>query len=44
MSRISEERKEVLLRRYGSKTINTSSGGKRPGGFGGPRGQRGMRR
>jgi ATP-binding cassette subfamily B multidrug efflux pump len=46
MSRISEERKEALLRRYGSKTINTSvgpggmkpggPGGRRPGGFGGP--------
>lgn len=58
MSRISEERKEILLRRYGN--INTTAGpgamkpgrgkmsgdfggpgGKRPLGFGGPRGMRG---
>ena len=38
MSRISEERKETLLRRYGNKTINTDAGpvGRRPGGFGRP--------
>lgn len=43
MSHISEERKEVLLRRYGSKNINTTAGpgGRRPGGFGGPGGPRG---
>ncbi|CDZ23911.1 ABC transporter related protein [[Clostridium] cellulosi] len=48
MSRISEERKEILLRRYGSKNINSgpgkvtppAPGGRRPGGFG-PRGPRG---
>jgi ATP-binding cassette subfamily B multidrug efflux pump len=51
MSHISEERKEVLLRRYGNKTINTTNGpggmklpgpgGRRPGGFGGHGGPRG---
>lgn len=51
MSHISEERKEALLRRYGSKTTNTAAGpggmklpgpgGRRPGGFGGPGGPRG---
>ncbi len=46
MSRLSEERKEELLRRYGN--INAAAGpggmgpgGRRPGGFGGPRGPRG---
>lgn len=46
MSRISEERKEILLRRYGN--INTAAGsgamepgrGKMSGGFGGPGGKR----
>ncbi|HBW26385.1 MAG TPA: ABC transporter ATP-binding protein [Hungateiclostridium thermocellum] len=46
MSRISEERKEILLRRYGN--INTTAGpgamkpgrGKMSGGFGGPGGKR----
>jgi ATP-binding cassette subfamily B multidrug efflux pump len=39
MSRISKERKEALVRRYGSKTINTNSGpeGVKPGGHGGRR-------
>jgi len=51
MSHISEERKEILLRRYGSKTGNNMKGpggmklpgpgGRRPGGFGGPGGPRG---
>lgn len=49
MSHISEERKESLLRRYGSKTIDIGAGpggiktggGRRPGGFGGPRAFRG---
>ncbi|HHV59126.1 MAG TPA: ABC transporter ATP-binding protein [Clostridiaceae bacterium] len=38
MSHIREERKEALLRRYGSKTVNTGMGpGRRgPGGFRGP--------
>jgi len=46
MSRISEERKEILLRRYGN--INTAAGsgamepgrGKMSGGFGGPGGEK----
>jgi len=40
VSRISEERKEILLRRYGNKALNTADGpGKnRPGGPGGFRG------
>lgn len=54
MGQISEERKEELLRRYGSnanavngpKGMKQSSaagpGGRRPGGFGGPGGRRGM--
>lgn len=51
MSHIGEERKEVLLRRYGSKMTNTAGGpggmrlsgpgGRRPGGPGGPGGSRG---
>ena len=51
MSHISEDRKEELLRRYGSKTINSTGGpggnkmsgpgGIRPGGPGGPGGPRG---
>jgi len=42
MSRISQERKESLLRRYGNR-INGANGpgGGRPGGFRGPRGPRG---
>ena len=38
MSPITAERKETLLRRYGSKTINANAGpgGRRPGGFRGP--------
>ena len=49
MSTISEKRKEELLRRYGSKTVNnpkdaaglkTSNIRVRPSGFGGPRGPR----
>lgn len=38
MSHIREERKEALLRRYGSKTVNTGMGPERrgPGGFRGP--------
>lgn len=38
MSRLSAERKETLLRRYGSQGINAGAGpgGRRPGGFGGP--------
>lgn len=52
MSYIGEKRKEELLRRYGSKTENTSGGpggikasgsrGMRPGGPGGPGGRGGM--
>jgi len=47
MSRISEERKEVLLRRYGNINATAGSAGMRPGvpggrrpGFGGPGGPR----
>jgi ATP-binding cassette subfamily B multidrug efflux pump len=39
MSRISEERKEVLLRRYGNKANNAGPGRGRQGGFGGPPGR-----
>ena len=39
MSRISEKRKEELLRRYGNKSSNAGPGGRRPGGFGGPPGR-----
>jgi len=50
MSQISEQRKEILLRRYGSIGAAMGPGGRgpggpggrRPGGFGGPRGPRGM--
>lgn len=54
MSKISEERKEILLRRYGNKSIGGPGGptrpggpgfgpgGRRPGGPGGPPGMRGM--
>lgn len=48
MSKIGEKRKEELLRRYGSNTMNAAGGhggmrpggpgGRRPGGFGGPGG------
>ncbi|HOB19246.1 MAG TPA: ABC transporter ATP-binding protein [Candidatus Atribacteria bacterium] len=46
MSRLSEERKEELLRRYGNTNASggpggMGPGGRRPGGFGGPRGPRG---
>lgn len=42
MSYISEERKEALLRRYGSKGMKQAdSAGRRPRGFGGPGGPRG---
>lgn len=42
MSQISAERKELLLRRYGSRTSDLAgSGGRRPGGFARPRGPRG---
>jgi len=42
MNRISEERKEALLRRYGSRKVadSVATGGRRPGGFRGPRGPR----
>ena len=45
MSRLSAERKETLLRRYGSQGINAGAGpgGRRPGGFGGLSLARGMR-
>jgi len=38
MSHISEERKEILLRRYGNANAADGSGGRRPGGFGRPPG------
>jgi ATP-binding cassette subfamily B multidrug efflux pump len=51
MEKIGEKRKEELLRKYGSKTVNIPGGpggmrpggpgGKRPGGLGGPRGRHG---
>jgi len=41
MSRISQERKETLLRRYGNKTDAMGGPGRR--GPGGPRGPRGHR-
>ncbi|HHY82004.1 MAG TPA: ABC transporter ATP-binding protein [Clostridiales bacterium] len=43
MSHISEERKEILLRRYGNKGMNGNAGpgGRRPGGMGRPGGPRG---
>ena len=40
MNRISEERKEVLLRRYGNIKTAEGPGGMGPGGPGGPRGRR----
>jgi len=54
MSHLSEERKEALLRKYGSNTANASGGpaggpgfgpgGRRPGGPGGPGGMSGGKR